>query len=413
MNIFAYVLRSQMLIYLSLSGILLSVILYFRGARLNRSSAYLAGFFFLVSLYSFFIYALFYSKSVTLVSLAFVNATSITFLIGPMIYWYTRSVLSDDHRLRKTDILHLLPAFIFLATSLPYIFSPYQEKLKIAEELVRNIEFMGTFKPTVLYNLLPAEVIFLSRTVLVLAYTIACIWMLFRYISGGKSDRVILNQQYMTKWLMVLLGLLLILAISHTFFVLEVVAERSSRLFYTLNLLQIFSAIGLAGLLVTPHFFPSILYGLPMIPTNPVGSPEKEPDFRISLQVNRNAKSHMLSKDYLVHIENLLESTMMNQKPFLKSDLNLPQLSVLLNIPVHHLAYFFREHLGQSFNDYRNKFRIDHAKQLIKEGKARDLKLEAIGNLSGFTSRNTFFLAFKRAEGISPSDFASRFKGNF
>jgi AraC-like DNA-binding protein len=45
---------------------------------------------------------------------------------------------------------------------------------------------------------------------------------------------------------------------------------------------------------------------------------------------------------------------------------------------------------------------------LILEGKAKGLKLEAIGTLSGFSSRNTFFIAFKRAEGISPSEFTSR-----
>jgi AraC-like DNA-binding protein len=216
----------------------------------------------------------------------------------------------------------------------------------------------------------------------------------------------------MIKWLVILLVFLFILSISHSLFVLEVVSERNSRLFYTVNYMQIFSAIGLAGLLVAPHFFPSILYGLPRIPDFSDESPGNTSDLEISRQVDRKTQSMMLSVDYLKQIESNLESAMKDQKPFLKSDFNLPQLSVLLNIPVHHLAYFFREHLHQTFNDYRNKFRIDHAKQLIMAGKARDLKLEAIGNLSGFTSRNTFFIAFKRAEGISPSDFASRYKDN-
>jgi AraC-like DNA-binding protein len=329
-----------------------------------------------------------------------------------MIYWYTRSILSDNHRLSKTDLLHLLPAVIFLATSLPYIFSPYEEKLGIAEELVRRIEFMGSYKPILLYRLIPAEVIFLSRSVLVLIYALGSVWMLFRYIRAGKKDLVLSGQRYMTRWLGILLAFLIILAVSHSLFVLEVVTERSSRLFYSVNFMQVFSAIGLAGLFVVPHFFPSILYGLPLIAINPAedtigGNGKKAAD-------NEGVKMKGLAfeAEYLNQIEIIIASAMSEMKPFLKQDFNQIQLSVLLNIPVHHLAYFFREHLHQSFSDYRNNWRIEHAKQMIMEGKAKGLKLEAIGTMSGFSSRNTFFIAFKRAEGISPSEYAMQAEEN-
>jgi len=35
--------------------------------------------------------------------------------------------------------------------------------------------------------------------------------------------------------------------------------------------------------------------------------------------------------------------------------------------------------------------------------------MEAIGLLSGFSSRNTFLNAFKKAEGIAPAVFAAQF----
>jgi AraC-like DNA-binding protein len=397
-----------MLFYLSLSGIILSVILFFRSARIYRSSVYLAGLFFLVSLYSLIVYILFYSKSVLLVSIVYINITSVTFLIGPMIYWYTRSILSDNHRLSKTDLLHLLPTVIFLATSLPYIFSPYEEKLGIAEELVRRIEFMGSYKPTLLYRLIPAEVIFLSRSVLVLIYALGSVWMLFRYIRAGKRDLVLSGQRYMTRWLGILLAFLIILAVSHSLFVLEVVTERSSRLFYSVNFMQVFSAIGLAGLFVVPHFFPSILYGLPLIAINPAedmigGNGKKAAD-----NEGVKMKGLVFETEYINQIKEKISATFTDKKPYLEKNFNLAQLSVLTQIPVHHLAYFFREHLHQSFHDYRNKWRIEYAKELIKKGKAKKLTLEAIGTLSGFSSRNTFFIAFKRAEGISPSEYASQ-----
>ena len=97
----------------------------------------------------------------------------------------------------------------------------------------------------------------------------------------------------------------------------------------------------------------------------------------------------------------------MEHQAYLQKDLNLTELSVMIHIPVHHLAFYFREERGQSFTNYRNRWRIDYAKTLINDGKAKDLTLEAIGMLSGFTNRNSFIIAFKRFEGVSPHQYVS------
>jgi AraC-like DNA-binding protein len=64
--------------------------------------------------------------------------------------------------------------------------------------------------------------------------------------------------------------------------------------------------------------------------------------------------------------------------------------------------------MGKTFINYRNQWRVENAKTLIKEGKAEELTLEAIGMLSGFTNRNSFIVAFKRVEGIPPNQYASQ-----
>lgn len=99
---------------------------------------------------------------------------------------------------------------------------------------------------------------------------------------------------------------------------------------------------------------------------------------------------------------------MLNSQPYLRPDFNMTQLAVLLNIPVHHLAYYFRVVKKQSFSDYRNEWRIVYAKNLIISGKTTELTLEAIGLQSGFGTRNTFLTAFKRTEGVSPGVFAAQ-----
>jgi len=179
-----------------------------------------------------------------------------------------------------------------------------------------------------------------------------------------------------------------------------------------MNLMQIVSAMGLAGLLTAPHFHPSILYGLPLISITPVNTQDKITETEENEMDLPKLKGHVFENDYLEQIESIIESSMKELRPYLKKDFSLIHLSALIGIPIHHLSYFFREHLKQSFHDYRNRWRIEHSKMLILEGKAKELKLEAIGTLSGFSSRNTFFIAFKRAEGISPREFAIKAEEN-
>jgi YesN/AraC family two-component response regulator len=99
---------------------------------------------------------------------------------------------------------------------------------------------------------------------------------------------------------------------------------------------------------------------------------------------------------------------MKEYQPYINPAFNLTELSLLINIPVHHLAYYFREIKKQPFTTYRNEWRVSYAKNLILEGKTSGLTLEAIGALSGFTNRNTFITVFKKIEGVPPGSYNGR-----
>jgi transcriptional regulator GlxA family with amidase domain len=103
---------------------------------------------------------------------------------------------------------------------------------------------------------------------------------------------------------------------------------------------------------------------------------------------------------------------MKDNQPYLQPHFNINQLAVQTEVPVHHLSYLFREVKKQTFTEYRNRWRVEHAKKLIKEGKITQLTLEAIAALSGFSNRNSFRTVFQQTEGISPSTFASQTKAN-
>jgi AraC-like DNA-binding protein len=267
------------------------------------------------------------------------------------------------------------------------------------------------FESVPLNRYLPVPLIYLSRPVLILGYLIWSAFLLLQYSIRRGNSLALSRQQFMKKWLWVLLGFLFILVTSHSLQIMITFKNLNSSIFQTVNLLQIISALGVAGLLISPFFFPQILYGLPRFPvvSDPHGTSVSGAGHGLPGQKDRVPR---FEKDYIEEMFQKTEQCMKDLQPYLQHDFNIAQLSVMVNIPAHHLAWHFREVKQQSFTDFRNRWRVEHAKKLILDGKSNDLTLEAIGFLSGFSSRNTFLNAFKKAEGISPNAFLSQVKNS-
>jgi len=388
-------------------GIFLSLILLISNFRRTPSAMFLGGFFFLVSLYGFIHYVLLFSNLVWLIAIVFINVGFLTYLTGPMLYWYVRSLLTDDSRFKKSDLLHFIPMILYLAGTISYMITPWSYKLEVARGLAGHSENILEFNSVGIYHFLPKIFVFLSRPLLVLGYLFWSALMFYRFIVGKKDSGVFFSQRFMIKWMMMLLGFLTLLVISQVFLLIKSFSDENLILFQTLNSLQLLSAIGLTGLLISPFFFPEILYGLPRLPESAGILTEVRHDVDISVSEAKKFPPKFES-DYLSVIDQKVDACMQEFQPFLQPDFNLNQLSVLVHLPAHHLAYYFREVKKQSFHDYRNALRVNFAKSLILDGKAREMTLEAIGLLSGFSTRNTFFTSFKKVEGVSPGAFVAQ-----
>ncbi|MCB0546021.1 MAG: helix-turn-helix transcriptional regulator [Phaeodactylibacter sp.] len=384
-----------MLLFLSMAGVFLSILLVYFNARKFPSVIYLGAYFFLISLYGFVTYSLLYSKSAWLASLAYIHFSFLAYLIGPLLFFYVRSLLADHSRLSPGDYWHFVPMVLFLAAILPYLVAPWPIKTDYGAQIAADPNILGRLEPTAAHRLLSTRVVLLSQTVFIAGYALWSASNLLHYVWKKRGLAVFTQQRFMLKWLTALLGFSLILVISQTLLIFETFILSDTILYFTLNGLQALSVIGLVGLLVSPFFFPNILYGLPRTPAPPAkkGTQHHHQEFETS---------------YLDSIGQKADACMATSKPYLQTGFSMAHLAVLLDLPEHHLAYYFREERKQSFTDYRNNWRVEHAKKLIEEGKAQELTLEAIGRLCGFGSRNTFILSFKKVEGISPSTYVAR-----
>ncbi len=408
-----------MLLSLSLAGIILSVILLVFNAGRYKSSRYLGGFFFLISLYALNFHVFIDSYPVPILNLFFVHPDFLFYLTGPLLFLYIRSVLTDKSQFRKSDLWHLLPAFIYLISVIPYLFLSWHEKTAYAALLAKDIGNLKYIRASLLYSVIPPGLVFISRPLLVTGYAIGSSVIFIRWLKNRKNRTVLSHQHYMIPWLTVLLGFVFILTISHLIAMTEAYLSHNLKLFFTLRLLHLFSGIGLTGLLISQLFFPSILYGMPRIPGASLAGAPPVPNTVPNLVPSPDPLSRVqdeLAKpdfetDYLQEIGRSLDDCMEKLQPYLQNDCNLAYLAKLTGFPAHHLAYYFREERRQPFNEYRNHWRVQHAKKLIREGKTREVTLEAIGLLSGFSTRNTFYKAFLKSEGSPPGTFADKESG--
>ena len=85
-----------------------------------------------------------------------------------------------------------------------------------------------------------------------------------------------------------------------------------------------------------------------------------------------------------------------------QKDLNLKEISDILNINSIYLGQLFQKEIGILFSDYINNFRINKAKDLLSN---TSLKASEIGELVGYSNKNYFYRKFKSIVGITPSEW--------
>ena len=116
-------------------------------------------------------------------------------------------------------------------------------------------------------------------------------------------------------------------------------------------------------------------------------------------------KKLKLSPEELETLKVILLSKMATDKLYLDDSLSLPKLAKYLDTNVHKLSHLLNEEIGQNFFQFVNSYRVEEAKRLLLNDNSKQLNMVGIAFEAGFNSKSTFNLAFKKALGISPSEF--------
>jgi AraC-like DNA-binding protein len=393
-----------------------SIVLLGYNKGYKSANRFLAGVFFFSSLFFLTTFEFLFNKNVNIIAVFQTVIPSFYFLICPFSYFYIRSILKDNSRLSKFDFLHFLPFAIAFLGTMPLLFSSWENKLKIAENVISNYWFNPTYRINLFLSPNQNKIL---KGLQILVYVILN-WYTFHKYKLQLKQRILHTRQYIVirNWLLIFCSFLSLEAVFLILGVYNVIILETKALFLERYYLYLtIMSLGFLMLNFTLLLIPQILYGLPIERLSDVNMIESasEDDLPIRTpelltEVDKVTPS-FYSKVYLDQIEQWIKKTEQDAL-FINPDFKMEDISKISGIPIHHLAYFFANFTDFKFSEWRNNLRISYSTKLMNEGAMDDHSFEGIAQLCGFSSRQTFIRAFKNKIGKTPSDYYRELKLN-
>jgi AraC-like DNA-binding protein len=405
-----------------LLGLVLPLIILFFNKGYLSANRYLASFLFFISFYVLEDFVFFYSKSLS--RIAFVtNTHAFFYLIGPLAFFYIRSILRDSSKLSKADFLHFALFLICFVGYIPYFFTSWDYKLLIAQNIMSENWDISQFHLNKIFSHKGDQILNVVHSY----FYVISLWYLIRHYKKRVYSAIIRTEQYklIRNWVLIFASIYTVTVINFTVALANKWLYDDKSIFLErANGALIFASVVYIAMNMIVMFFPQIMYGLPTsLPLKATGPElvklplDNEILLKDSILLLRDDSTNSIMKSelqlftmvYLNTIKALLESSSQRQA-FLYLDFKLSSLSIEVGVPTHHLTYFFNEIAKTSFSDWRNGLRIDYAMELINQGVANTITLQALSLQCGFASQSTFIRAFRTATGNSSSYYVKSLK---
>lgn len=322
-------------------------------------------------------------------------------LISPTLYLYVRTMtVADDKKISRRWLV--APIIIMWILILPFFAADFDTRMSLI-----NNQYDGENLNSLLRVTFPA-VLLLSG----LMFT-GCIVLSFkllfshtRNIAHFFSYRENIELTWLRNLLLVMVGFWVMMIL---FFILlpyfgmnteEEIKEQTGMMFLILDIFAVAAIfyLGVMGLLQPRVYKSGSLQAMEEINEKP-----ETPDS--TLTSSDKYKKSALGQGQSERILKRLLDVMENKKPYLKSDLTLPDLAALSSTTPHYLSQVINEQLKMSFFDYINSHRIETAKELIINPLPHTRTILDIAMESAFNSKSAFYSAFNKQMGITPAEF--------
>ena len=93
------------------------------------------------------------------------------------------------------------------------------------------------------------------------------------------------------------------------------------------------------------------------------------------------------------------------EKIYRNPDVSLTSVSEVLNISATYLSQLVNKLENQSFTDSINRFRVSDAEEMLADSDFNGYTVVSLGLEAGFNSKSSFYLAFKKYCGMTPTEY--------
>ena len=294
---------------------------------------------------------------------------SFYFLVAPLLYLYTQSVLYRDFRIKPTHLIHATPFVLdMILKTILFMKTPDAQNLLTTTG--------GLIPPgfSVIHSLI--------TDIQVFVYLGSALFHLHRYRSAIKDLYSSIERIYLSWLKLVLIGF----AVIQSFYLYKhvsilLIGSYIQSLTIWMNLAEF--------IIVTVIFYQCLRW------------PEVFSEVNHKRKYEKSSLSESDKEKYLKNIKAYMES----EKPYLNPILTLYELADKLSLRPRYLSQILNESLRQNFYDFINTYRIDEAKRLLAEDVSGKKTILEILFDAGFNSKSSFNNVFKKHTGMTPLQF--------
>lgn len=402
-----------MLLFVVFLSFILTLILGISNYQRNKNTLFLAAFLGILSIYNLTHYFVTVSFNLFWSAVFYVHFAPLYLLLGPMLYFFVRGTITSKSGVQKYDWLHYTPAiFQFIAFSGYFFNTPFEEKQLIMQKMFGEIE---TFKEYKFSTWLPQSFFYVARMVSLVIYIAWNSLLMFEskyfiFKQPGMPGSIYLkSNKKVLEWLIVSHVLIVISIGAYHLFIIHFLMDP--LYLYTKGAI-VYMSIGAVAILLlnlSLFFYPEILYGMKLPVAEPVSPIQSEESVAEDIPIEEDTLQ-LLPDDapdmeYLEQVAEKIKAFFAKEKPYLKTDFGLAELETCLGISQQDLRNCFFYFLKIRFTDFRMKYRVEHAIQLIRNQESKNYSIEAIGQAAGFGSKSNFFQSFKKEMQMTPRQY--------
>ncbi len=308
------------------------------------------------------------------------------FLIGPVLYFYTQSLLNKGFKVSRTEIIHLLPASIYLIYSLIVFVA---DKLILAEFFFYAD---GRDKDLDFWYQMSGLISMLFYLVLSLKY--------YKNYRAYIIEEVSFVDDISFKWIKhFMLAFSSILILRVLFFILNPEwGEFGSKYWYYLCFSILFLYIAITGYSSTLKTISNFRFDKSIL-LLPAATNEND-------KLNSDRVTEELREIWSSKIISLFE----NSKVYKNPNLTLSDIAKELDTNRNIISGVINSEFELNFNDFVNKKRTEAVIKKIEKGEHLNNTLLGIALDCGFNSKTTFNRAFKKHTSITPKQYVTKMK---